>query len=319
MTIAAASALLPATDERYSGRADDSRGDRGQLPAAGRTASHRFGLRLISRGGSHRRQRQLPTTALYENSRHVLVKLVFDKKGSSIMLQLSNKPHNGRAKDGSISAADGMATMGRLAGRRIAWSKPVAAVVDHYRHPVCLRPTDRYNVAPSGGYPGRLCRILLLPAALGTQGQTSRGKVVDAAADAARDRQACAVCNRRLAYQALRPASARSWHSPQSHTGPGRPEVSVWPYLGDNFLGDSPSALAYHRAAVVGTDVCTRERHCQHPAQIQMEVPYEAAAGGEADAQIRGNGQSRGENSLGRRRWSICPMDRSSNHCEKTA
>ena len=137
------------------------------------------------------------------------------------MLRLSQKPHNGRAKDGSLSAANGMATVGRLVGRRIARTKPVAPVVDHYGHLVCSRPANRYDVAPSGEHPGRLRRILLLPAAPGTQGQTARGEVVDAAADTTRDRQACAVCSRRLANQALRPTRARSWHSPQSrHRAP---------------------------------------------------------------------------------------------------
>ena len=39
-------------------------------------------------------------------------KLIFNEKGSSIMLRLPHTPHNGRAKDGSLSAADGMAAVG---------------------------------------------------------------------------------------------------------------------------------------------------------------------------------------------------------------
>ena len=46
------------------------------------------------------------------------------------MLRLSNKPHNGRAKDDSISTTKGLAAMGRLVGRRIARTKPVARVAE---------------------------------------------------------------------------------------------------------------------------------------------------------------------------------------------
>ena len=56
---------------------------------------------------------------------------------------------NRRAKDGSLSAADGLAGVGRLVGRWIARAKPLAVVADHHRHPGGSWPTERMPSAHS--------------------------------------------------------------------------------------------------------------------------------------------------------------------------
>src|SRR3972149_11351151 len=93
------------------------------------------------------------------------------KKGSSIMLRLLKTPHNGRAKDGFVSPAEGLAPVGRVVGRRVAWAQSLAAVGDSPGDVVRPRPADRDQLAAGGGDSRRLQRLLLLPAACGPQDQ----------------------------------------------------------------------------------------------------------------------------------------------------
>src|SRR5712691_6837779 len=109
-------------------------------------------------------------------------------KGSPIMLRLRDTPHNGRAKDGSLSAADGLAAVGRLVGRRLAWSKPLAIVPDYHGHRLRPGAADSDHLAPRGRNPRRLRRLLLLPPAAGTQGQRHGRAIVDVVAGAVGDR-----------------------------------------------------------------------------------------------------------------------------------
>ena len=50
------------------------------------------------------------------------------------MLRLLYTPHDRRAKDGSLSAADGLAAVGQLVGRRAPRPKPLAIVADSDGH-----------------------------------------------------------------------------------------------------------------------------------------------------------------------------------------
>jgi len=68
------------------------------------------------------------------------------KKGSSIMLRLLKTPHEGRAKDGSLSAAEGLAAVGGVVGRRFARSQSLATVIDFPGDRVCAAATDRHDV-----------------------------------------------------------------------------------------------------------------------------------------------------------------------------
>src|SRR5687767_10940371 len=201
-------------------------------------------------------------------------------KGSPIMLRLQDTPHNGRAKDGSLSATNGLATVDRLVGRRLAWSKPVAIVPPGDGDSLCPWAADRYDLAPRRGNPRRFRRLLLLPPAAGTQDQRTGRAVVDVAPGAIGDRRPRAVRCGRLADQAVRPQGARSRHSSQPDSRPRRPEVLVWAYLGHVFPGAASPLVAHDWAAVVGADVCARQRHHQDSSQVSMGVPHQVATGG---------------------------------------
>src|SRR5690349_10455458 len=114
-------------------------------------------------------------------------------KGSPVMLRLRHTPHDRRAKDGSLSAAVRLASMGGLVGRRVAWSEPVAIVPADHGDPLRTWATDRYQLAPRGGNPRRFRRLLLLPSATGTQGRRVCSAIVDAVAAEAGDRRPRAV------------------------------------------------------------------------------------------------------------------------------
>lgn len=77
------------------------------------------------------------------------------KNGSPIMLRLLITPHNRRAKDGSLSTANGLAAVGELVVGGLARSKPVAIVADYY-----------YFLQPLGckakGLAARLLTLLLV-------------------------------------------------------------------------------------------------------------------------------------------------------------
>src|SRR5690242_6507308 len=126
------------------------------------------------------------------------------KKSSPIMLRLLDTPHNGRAKDGSLSAAEGLAAVGRLVGRRLAWSEPLAIVPRCNGDRVCPGAADGHDLAPRRWNSRRFHRLLLLPPAAGTQGQGTRCAVVGVVAGAVGDRRPRAVRRGRLAHQALR-------------------------------------------------------------------------------------------------------------------
>src|SRR5689334_21656007 len=91
------------------------------------------------------------------------------KKGSSIMLRLLTSPHNGRAKDGAVSAAAGLAAMGPVAGRGTARPQSLAAGADHYGDALRAGPADSDHLAAGRGDQRRLRRLLLLSPAAGTQ------------------------------------------------------------------------------------------------------------------------------------------------------
>src|SRR5277367_2521758 len=115
------------------------------------------------------------------------------KKGSPIMLRLLTSPHEGRAKDGCISAAGRLAAMGGVVGRRIAWAQSLAAVVDSPGDGVCARASDRHDVAAGRRRPPRLRRLLLLPATAGTQVQCTGPAAVPVALGEIGNRLATAV------------------------------------------------------------------------------------------------------------------------------
>src|SRR5258707_1037600 len=131
------------------------------------------------------------------------------KKGSSIMLRLLTSPHNGRAKDGSLSTARGLAAMGRLVGRRLAWPQSLAVFVSSPGNGLCPRATHGDDVAAGRGDQRRFRRLLLLLAAPGTQVQTPGPAAVDDALGAADHWSAGAVGRGRFADQTLRSASSR--------------------------------------------------------------------------------------------------------------
>src|SRR5215216_8127509 len=125
------------------------------------------------------------------------------KKGSSIMLRLLNAPHEGRARDGSLSAAAGLAAVGGVDGRWVARSQSLAAVVDSPGNGVCPRAADGHHVVASRRDQRRLRRLLLLPAAPGTQVQSAGRALADAAAHAAGNGKTFSVIRRPLRYKIL--------------------------------------------------------------------------------------------------------------------
>ena len=68
------------------------------------------------------------------------------EKSSSVVLWSLNAPHKGRAKDGSLSAAEGLAAVDSVVGHRIAWPQSLAAVADSRGNRVCPRPADGHSV-----------------------------------------------------------------------------------------------------------------------------------------------------------------------------
>src|SRR5580765_1782785 len=163
------------------------------------------------------------------------------KKGSSIMLWLLKTPHDRRAKDGSVSAAGGLAAMGPVVGRRFAWTQSLAAVVDSPGDGVCTGPEDGHHLATGRGNLRRLRRLLLLSPTPGPQVQSSGRAAVHVAFDSVGQRPTRAVGRGRLADQALWSARPGSRDPSQSHARPRGPEVPVRSYLGHDFAGAAAS------------------------------------------------------------------------------
>src|SRR5262245_2787231 len=143
------------------------------------------------------------------------------KKGSPIMLRLPHTPHNGRAKDGSLSTADGLAALGGVVGRRIAWTQSLAAVVDSHGDRVCPRAADGHQLVAGRRSSRRLRRLLLLPPAPGPQVQRSRPTAVHGAVDTAGQQRPRAAGRGRLAHQAVWPAGPGSRNPSQPYTWSG--------------------------------------------------------------------------------------------------
>src|SRR6267142_4587924 len=221
------------------------------------------------------------------------------KKGSSIMLRLRKTPHEGRAKDGSVSTAEGLAAVGGVVGRRIAWAQSLAAVADSPGNGVRPRSEDRHDVVESRRNPRRLRRLLLLSPAPGTQVQRVGPAIVDAPVGTAGERSACAPRRGRYAHQAVWAAGARGRHSSQSHSRPGRPEVPVWPYLGDDRAGAAAPAVADDWFAALGVVVCAGQGHRPDSEEAWLAIPYQAGTGGRVAAELRRTGDRRGKNRLG--------------------
>src|SRR3970040_52777 len=106
------------------------------------------------------------------------------KKGSSIMLRLLKTPHEGRAKDGSLSTAAGLAAVGRVVGSRVARSQSLATVGGSPGNDLCPRAADGHDVAAGRRHSARLLRLFLLPPAAGTQGQRAGRAAADGGAGA---------------------------------------------------------------------------------------------------------------------------------------
>ena len=120
---------------------------------------------------------------------------MFNGKGCSSRLRLRHTSHNGRAKDGSLSNADGMLAVGRLVGRRVAWTQSLALAAHYSGNRLGEWPMDRDKLAPCGWNSQRLCGLLLLPSAGWTQGP----RVGRAAVGVPRNRWSIAASGGRLA------------------------------------------------------------------------------------------------------------------------
>src|SRR5688572_18774507 len=142
------------------------------------------------------------------------------KNGSSLMLRLLRSPHKGRAKDGSLSAAGGVAAMGGVVGRRIAWAQSLAVFVDSPGDDLRAGAANGDHLAASRRDQRRLRRLLLLPATPGTQDQTPRPAAVDDAPGACGHRPARAAGGGRFAHQTVWPEGARRRHSSQPNAWP---------------------------------------------------------------------------------------------------
>src|SRR3970040_142889 len=94
------------------------------------------------------------------------------------MLQLSNKPHDGGAKDGqfemSLAVSQSVVGVERMAGSRVARRASLAIAHAHGGHPVCPRTADRLHMAPRRWHQRRLRRLLLLPGPCRTQERIGR-------------------------------------------------------------------------------------------------------------------------------------------------
>src|ERR1700689_4489855 len=138
---------------------------------------------------------------------------MFNEKGSSIMLKLQNKPHDGRAKDGETGLLLELSRrILRMDGVVVGWlacPPPLAVACVVERDAVCpWSPDGHYLVAGRRRY-HRLRRLLLLPRQRRTQERTGGLAAFGfGAADFAAARPA-AGGDRRFSHQALRPQGRR--------------------------------------------------------------------------------------------------------------
>src|SRR6266446_9455694 len=102
------------------------------------------------------------------------------------MLQLLNKPHNGRAKDGearmSLGVPGGLVRVDRMAGGWIARPQSLAVAGVVRWDAFCPRAADRHHLAAGRWHQHRLRRLLLLPRQSRTQERMGRVAVADLAA-----------------------------------------------------------------------------------------------------------------------------------------
>ncbi len=99
------------------------------------------------------------------------------------MLRLSNKPHNGGAKDGefemSLGSSESMERVEPVARRGLARPKSLATARTVAGHFVRQRSSHRHHLASSRWSERRLSRLLLLPCGGGTQDQIDRDAIGD--------------------------------------------------------------------------------------------------------------------------------------------
>jgi len=74
------------------------------------------------------------------------------------MLRWLKALHNGRAKDGSLSAPEGLAAIGGVVGRWVARSQSPAAGADSPGDCICTGAKDRHDLVSGRGDQRRLRR-----------------------------------------------------------------------------------------------------------------------------------------------------------------
>ena len=179
----------------------------------------------------------------------------------------------------SLAVSRRLVAVERVAGGGAACPKPLATADPAGGHPLCPRATDRDDVAPGGRSQRRLPRLLLLPGGTRTQDQIHRHRVVAAGASDLAAARSASGGHRRHAHQAVRSQGRRSRHPPQPHARPGRPKVSLRPYLGDALAGRASSLLRCFGLAVAGHALRSPQDDGQGSEVARLDVCHQARAG----------------------------------------
>ena len=215
------------------------------------------------------------------------------------MLQLQNKPHDGRAKDGeielSLAMSEPMVGVERMVGRRIARSQSLEAADTVGGHSVFHRTAYRDHMAPCRRDQRRLYPLLLLPLPCRTQDRIHRyaaggTHIVDFAFAGTG-----AVGDRRFPNQAVRTESRRSRHSPQSDARAGRPEISLRTHLSDDFACLATSEMGCDSTSSSSDALRSEEDHGFDSQKTWLEICHQASTGSSSDGVDRSHPQKAGK------------------------
>ena len=225
------------------------------------------------------------------------------------MLQLPNKPHDGRAKDGetrkALGVSEGMVGMDRMVGSRTARHESLAIAGVDERDVVRLRTAHRHDLAAGRRHQHRLCRLLLLPRRSGTQGRIGGLAAPGAGpADCAAARPA-AGGDRRFSHQALWAEGRGRRHPSQSDSRSRGPALSLWSHLGHAVVGLAASVVGRDRFAVAGLALRSSADDGEDSTPPRLEVCHQAGTGGAAGGMDRAVRQTSGKNPVDRGRWRI--------------
>src|SRR4029077_5826957 len=134
-------------------------------------------------------------------------------------------------------------------------------------------------VAAGSGHHRHVLRLLLLSPGPRPQDRTFGHGPLSAVLEAVAHWRSRAAGARRYADRAVWAEGRRRGPASRSDVGAGRPQVFVWPRVGDVGLGAAASVVGSDRAAPARADVREEEGHAEVGGALPLDLSNEAAVG----------------------------------------